>query len=221
MILERRAAAPFFKNGFLVACEETREAVLIDPGDEIADLLQLVSERGLAVRFILLTHAHMDHVSGVKAAKAATGAPVGLHRDDLFLYEAAVEQGRMFGYDVDQPPPPDFFYEPGGTMAFGRYEVGVSHTPGHSPGGVCLAVGPAGGASPELFVGDTLFEGSIGRTDLPRGDYDTLLDSIRNVLMPFGDAAIVHPGHGPSTTIGRERRSNPFLRGIGGQTVTR
>lgn len=214
MILERRAAAPFFKNGFLVACEHTREAVLIDPGDEVADLLDVSARRGLTIRYILLTHAHMDHVSGVKAAQTATGAPIGLHREDLFLYEAAVDQGRMFGYDLEQPPPPDFFYEPGGTITFGRCQAVVHHTPGHSPGGVCLAIGDHN-AAPELFVGDTLFEGSIGRTDLPRGDYTTLMDSIRNVLLPFGDDAVVHPGHGPSTTIGEERRNNPFLRGIG------
>ncbi len=213
MILECRAAAPFFKNGFLVACEHTREAVLIDPGDEVADLLDLSASRGLTIRYILLTHAHMDHVSGVKAAREATGAPVGLHRDDLFLYEAAVDQGRLFGYHLEQPPPPDFFYEPGGTITFGRCRAVVHHTPGHSPGGVSLAISDDGGV-PELFVGDTLFEGSIGRTDLPRGDYATLMGSIRNVLLPFGDDTVVHPGHGPATTIGEERRTNPFLRGV-------
>lgn len=211
MLLETRSAAPFFKNGFVVACEDTGEAVIIDPGDEVPELLAIANERRLTIGHILLTHAHVDHVSGVMAATRATGAPVLVHRGDLFLYEAAVEQGRMFGYDVVPPPPPGF-YEPGTSIRFGRLEAAVLHTPGHSPGGVCLAVRPAGSADVQLFVGDTLFAGSIGRTDLPGGDYKTLMASIRDVLLPFPDETVAHPGHGPSTTIGAERRTNPFLR---------
>jgi glyoxylase-like metal-dependent hydrolase (beta-lactamase superfamily II) len=212
MMIESRAAAPFHKNGFVVACDETREAILIDPGDEVADLLALVEDRRLAVRLILLTHAHMDHVSGVAQAKRATHARVGVHRDDLFLYKAAVQQGLAFGYHLEQPPPPDFFFEEGTSLAFGNWQVRVRHTPGHSPGGVCLHAGRPGMDEPHLFVGDTLFAGSIGRTDLPGGDYETLIGSIRTVLFAFGDGAIVHPGHGPDTTIRRERETNPFLQ---------
>jgi len=212
MMIESRAAAPFHKNGFVVACDETREAILIDPGDEVADLLALVEDRRLAVRLILLTHAHMDHVSGVAQAKRATSARVGVHRDDLFLYKAAVQQGLAFGYHLEQPPPPDFFFEEGASLAFGNWQVRVRHTPGHSPGGVCLHAGRPGMDEPHLFVGDTLFAGSIGRTDLPGGDYETLITSIRTVLFAFGDGAIVHPGHGPDTTIRRERETNPFLQ---------
>src|SRR3989304_7880467 len=109
MVFESRAAAPFFKNGFLIACEESRNAILIDPGDEVLELLKIVADRQLLVKNILLTHAHMDHVSGVEAARRATGAPVGVPRADLFLYESAREQGRMFGYDLEQPRAPDFF----------------------------------------------------------------------------------------------------------------
>lgn len=212
MLLETRAVAPFFKNGFLLGCEATREAVVIDPGDEAQELIHLIDRDRLTVRYILLTHAHMDHVSGVARLKASTGAPIGLHRDDLFLYDLAVQQGLMFGYKVEPPPPPDFFYQAGVPLAFGRYQVHVHHTPGHSPGGVALQVGPAGVAGGDLFVGDTLFAGSIGRTDLAGGDTQTLLDSIRTVLFGFGDAAVVYPGHGPQTTIGEERRNNPFLQ---------
>jgi glyoxylase-like metal-dependent hydrolase (beta-lactamase superfamily II) len=154
----------------------------------------------------------MDHVSGVARAKRATGARIGVHRDDVFLYNAAVEQGRVFGYSLEQPPPPDFDLGADGPLAFGGCEVRVHHTPGHSPGGVCLQVGGPGVAETHLFVGDTLFAGSIGRTDLPGGDYTTLMRSIRDVLFGFDDAAIVHAGHGPDTTIGRERATNPFLR---------
>jgi hydroxyacylglutathione hydrolase len=211
MIIESRAVAPFFKNGFVVACEETREAVLIDPGDEVASLLQFAERRTLAIRYILLTHAHVDHITGVAAAKRLLNVPVYLHREDLFLYEGAVQQGALFGLRVEPPPPIDAFYTPGQRIAFGRYEARPHHTPGHCPGGVCLQIGKAETAGQDLFVGDTLFAGSIGRTDLPGGDHDTLIRSIRTVLFAFGDDARVHPGHGPSTTIGQERRTNPFL----------
>jgi glyoxylase-like metal-dependent hydrolase (beta-lactamase superfamily II) len=149
-------------------------------------------------------------VTGVAAAKDEYGVPVYLHRDDLFLYERAVEQGAMFGLPVRRPPPVDAFYD-GSPIAFGEYVVRVHHTPGHCPGGVCLQVGPVGTPGMHLFVGDTLFAGSIGRTDLPGGDYDVLMRSITEVLFPLGDEAIVHPGHGPDTTIARERTTNPFV----------
>ena len=212
MIVESQAVGPFFKNGFVVGCEETKEAVLIDPGDEAASLLAFAERGGLAIRHILLTHAHVDHVTGVAAAKRALGVPVYLHRDDLFLYERAVEMGAMFGLQVEPQPPIDVFYTPAEVITFGTYEVRVHHTPGHCPGGVCLQVGKKGTAGTELFVGDTLFAGSIGRTDLPGGDHATLIAAIRNVLFPLGDEAAVHSGHGPDTTIGHERRTNPFLR---------
>jgi hydroxyacylglutathione hydrolase len=212
MLVETRAAAPFYKNGFLVSCGGSPEAILIDPGDEVEDLLDLVEARRLSVGLILITHGHMDHVSGVARAKRATGARIGVHRDDLFLYDAAVQQGRAFGYRLEQPPPPDFTLDAGSPLKAGACEIHVHHTPGHSPGGVCLRIGGSGDEDTHLFVGDTLFEGSIGRTDLPGGDYATLMRSIREVLLAFGDAAIVHPGHGPATTIGRERETNPFLQ---------
>jgi len=211
MLLESQAVGPFMKNGFIVACEETREAVYIDPGDEVHSLLSFVERNRLTVRHILLTHAHVDHVTGVAAAKKALGVPVYLHRDDLFLYERAVQSGAMFGLHVEPQPPIDIYYTPGQVIGFGTFEARPHHTPGHCPGGVCLQVGKKGEQGKDLFVGDTLFAGSIGRTDLPGGDYDTLIASIRTVLLAFGDDAVVHPGHGPDTTIGRERRTNPFL----------
>lgn len=210
MLLEVRAVAPFYKNGFVVGCERTREAVLIDPGDEVDELMGAVRDLDVQVDAILLTHAHIDHVTGVGRAKEAYDVPVYLHQDDLFLYDATVQQGAMFGFRVQQPPPIDGFYD-GSPLSFGDYEVRVHHTPGHCPGGVCLQIGRKGTPGSHLFVGDTLFAGSIGRTDLPGGDYGVLMRSITGVLFPLGDDAVVHPGHGPDTTIGRERTTNPFV----------
>ena len=205
------AVAPFFKNGYLVSCETTREGVLIDPGDEVETLLDAARADRVDVRAILLTHAHMDHITGVGQAKGALHVPIWLDRADLFLYEGVVEQGRTFGFEVAPQPPVDNFYDHATPFRFGHYIVDVLPTPGHCPGGVCLAIGATSSPTRELFVGDTLFAGSIGRTDLPGGDYETLLRSIRGVLFAFPDDTIVHSGHGPDTTIGDERRTNPFL----------
>ena len=211
MLLESRAVEPFFKNGFVLGCETSQEGVIIDPGDEVNDLLAIVERTQLAIKYILLTHAHVDHVTGVTKCKEMLDAPVCLHRDDLFLYNGAVQQGALFGLRVDPLPPIDHYYDEVGPFRFGRYEAVVHHTPGHCPGGVCLQVGEAGTSGQMLFVGDTLFAGSIGRTDLPGGDHALLLRTIREVLLPFGDEAEVYPGHGPKTTIGHERQTNPFL----------
>jgi hydroxyacylglutathione hydrolase len=220
MILEHRAVPPFMKNGFTLGCEETREGVIVDPGDEVDELLAAAERHRLDVKAILLTHAHLDHVTGVARAKQALGVPVWLHRDDNFLYERVVQQGQMFGLPVDPQPPIDHFYDGEGPLRFGRYEVRVLHTPGHCPGGVCLAITKDTKDTketketkelPTLIVGDTLFAGSIGRTDLPGGDMETLLRSIREVLFSFPDECVVWSGHGEPTTIGREKRTNVFL----------
>ena len=218
MILETRATDPFFKNGYVLGCEVTRDAVVIDPGDEVELLLERVEHHTLTPSAILLTHAHLDHVTGVKRAKDALGVPVWLHRDDNFLYESVVKQGMMFGFRVEPQPPIDHFYATDQKLRFGEYEISVLHTPGHCPGGVALVVnGDPRTTGPTdrriLIVGDTLFAGSIGRTDLPGGDMETLLRSIRDVLFAFPDATPVYSGHGEPTTIGHERRTNPFLRG--------
>ncbi|MEQ1574208.1 MAG: MBL fold metallo-hydrolase [Vicinamibacterales bacterium] len=222
MILEVRAVPPFMKNGFVVGCERTHEAIVIDPGDEVDELIAAVGAFDLQVQHILLTHAHIDHITGVAAAKEAFDVPVRLHAEDLFLYDRVVEQGAMFGIAVQPQPKVDAFYDMT-PIQFGGYEVQVHHTPGHCPGGVCLEVRNLGageqggggqrdsGRGAHLFVGDTLFAGSIGRTDLPGGNYDVLMRSITGVILPLGDEAIVHPGHGPDTTVLRERTTNPFL----------
>lgn len=211
------AAPPFMKNGFVIAAGGSRDAILIDPGDEVDALLGAIAREGLTVSAILLTHAHLDHITGVERAKAVLGAPVWLHREDLFLYDDIVAQARMFGLEASPQPPVDRFYDLSSpataTLTFGTSVVDVRHTPGHCPGGVCLAIGDADSDVRMLFVGDTLFAGSIGRTDLPGGDYDTLIHSIRSVLFTYPDATVVYSGHGPATTIGEERRTNPFLVG--------
>jgi glyoxylase-like metal-dependent hydrolase (beta-lactamase superfamily II) len=205
------AVPPFHKNGYLVCCEDTNEGVVIDPGDEVDDLVRAAVDGDVNVTAILLTHAHLDHITGVRRAKERFPVSVYLHQADLFLYEGVVQQGLMFGLRVEPQPPPDRFYEAADPIRFGHYVVDLHHTPGHCPGGVCLAIGRDGSPARELFVGDTLFAGSIGRTDLPGGDYETLIRSIRDVLFAFSDATVVHSGHGPDTTIGVERTSNPFL----------
>lgn len=211
MIIESACEPPFMKNGFVVSCERTKAAIYIDPGDEVPTLLDYITREALEVTGILLTHAHVDHVSGVAAAKRALGAPIWLHPDDRDIYARAQEYGAMFGYQLETPPPPDRWYDGPGPLPFGDYDVFVHHTPGHCPGNVCLQIGRRGQPGRDLFVGDTLFAGAIGRTDLPGGDYGTLMRAITGVLLPFGDEARVFPGHGPETTIGEERQSNPFL----------
>ena len=214
MLIESCAVPPFEKNGYVVACPVTGEAIVIDPGDEVDQLIAIVRRTGVTVRYIMLTHSHLDHISGCNEAKAEWGVPLVLHKDDLFLYERAVQQGIAFGIRMRQQPPIDAWFDQQAHWTFGRCTVDAHHTPGHSPGQVCLQIGQAGHPAADLFVGDTLFAGSIGRTDLPGGDLDTLLRSVREVLFPLGDDCRVYPGHGPETTIGDERRTNPFLSGL-------
>lgn len=205
--------APFYKNGFVVSSGATRAAVVIDPGDEVGELIELVEKRSLDVLAILLTHGHVDHVTGVAAARDRWGVPIYLHPADRVIYDNAPAVGRMFGLDVEPPPPVDCALADGDRLVFDDIEIRVHHTPGHCPGGVCFELRLAGQQEPgaDLIVGDTLFAGSIGRTDLPGGHHATLLDSIRRVLFAFDPATRVHPGHGPSTTIGEERATNPFV----------
>src|SRR4029453_13622553 len=176
MLMHEAGVPPFMKNGFVLACERTREAVFIDPGDEVDQLLDVMDRQRFDLTHILLTHAHVDHVSGVARAKRYKDVPIHLHEEDLFLYENAVQHGALFGLDVEAPPPVDHFYD-GSPITFGDYTVTVHHTPGHCPGGVCLAVSRTLGTSgtpgtvgtPDLFVGDTLFAGSIGPPDRSGG----------------------------------------------------
>ncbi len=204
-------ASPFYENAYLIACEQTGAALVVDPGDGTARLIEAARAAGANVTAILLTHAHLDHISGVDLARQAFGVPVWLHPADQFLYDAVVEQGRMFGIEMHRQAPPDGWLSPTSRFVAGSLSVAVREAPGHSPGSVVFEVVDEKGAV-TLVAGDTLFAGSIGRTDLPGGDHATLLDSIDRVILAHGDEVAVYPGHGDPTTVGRERRGNPYLR---------
>jgi len=199
----------FSENSYVVGCPESGRGVLIDPGGEVPALLGLAAEEGLEIDAIWLTHAHLDHVLGLSDAVQATAAPVWLHPDDRMLYDAAPQQGEAFGFPIDPLPPVDELFDSGQQLQLGEHTAQVLHVPGHSPGHVAFWF-------PEsrlVIAGDVLFAGSIGRTDLPGGSYETLMHSIREVIVPLGDDVQVFTGHGPVTTIEVERTSNPFLQG--------
>ncbi|MGH7530803.1 MAG: MBL fold metallo-hydrolase [Gemmatimonadales bacterium] len=198
----------FAENAYLVVDEAAGECAVVDPGEDAGLILHKVGETGAHAAAIWLTHAHLDHVVGVARVAGETGAPVWLHPGDRPLYDAVSTQAAAFGLAAPpRLPEPDEAFTHGGEVAVGSLRFGVRHAPGHSPGSVCL-VGPG-----VVFSGDVLFAGSIGRTDLPGGDFETLIRSIERELLSLPDDTIVYSGHGPATTIGHERRANPFLTG--------
>ena len=205
--LQSFTVGPFAENPYLIACGSTGQALLIDPGDEAEMLWHEVRDAGLTLSAIVLTHAHLDHVGAVEAIRQQTGVPVYLHPDDDPLLAQVVEQGRIFGLRCDPVAPADRPLAHGQQLRCGELELQVLHTPGHSPGSVCLYLP----AEAVLIAGDTLFHRGVGRTDLPGGDARTLIRSISEQLWPLPDQVQVYPGHGPTTTIGEERRHNPFV----------
>lgn len=198
----------FVENCYLVIDEQALACAIIDPGEQSGLVLHKLRESGTTTVGIWLTHAHLDHVLGVPDVVAATGAPVYLHPGDRALYDAVPDQAAWFGLTADPLPPPDRTLAAGERLLVGDLEFTVRHAPGHSPGHVVF------GGHGAVFGGDVLFQGSIGRTDLPGGDFDALIDSIERELLVLPDSTIVYPGHGPATTVGAERRTNPFLRGV-------
>ena len=195
------------QNCYLVADRGTREAVIIDPGEEPAMFLAELDTRAWALRAIWLTHAHVDHIIGVGAVKRATGVPIHLHPLDRRIYDALPQFGAWLGMELEPPPPPDVALEAGARLGVGGLEFEVRCTPGHSPGSVSF-VGQG-----MVFGGDVLFNGSVGRTDLPGGDFATLMSTINSQFLSLPDSTVVHSGHGPDTTIGIERLTNPFITG--------
>ena len=204
-LTRRITVGPFQSNCYVIGPTRGGRLVVIDPGDEPERIAEVVREAGGDVAAILLTHAHLDHVGGVAHLVREFGAPVYLHPDDLPLYERAADQAAAYGLRIEQPPAPDREFVEGEAVAFDDLEFGVRLTPGHSPGSVTLVGGPG------AFVGDVVFAGSIGRTDLPGGDLETLLDSIVTKVLTLPQATTLIPGHGPETTVATESASNPFL----------
>lgn len=205
MIIKCLAVGPIMANCYVLGCERTQGAVVIDPGEEADRILWTLEDLGLKVKYIINTHGHFDHAGANQELKNATGAPLLIHKEDAEMLSHLSEAAAAFGLQAENSPPPDQTIEEGDMIRFGDYELKVIHTPGHSPGGISLYT------NGYLFVGDTLFAGSIGRTDFPGGDFKTLKSSIQNKLFPLGDDVRVFTGHGPETTIGEEKRFNPFV----------
>jgi hydroxyacylglutathione hydrolase len=207
LVVRHAVVGPFQENSYLVACDRTGEAMLVDPGGELPRVLALAQPEGFRPARIVCTHGHIDHVSGVAEAKAALGVPFLVHPLEHGWLEALPTQAEMFGFDAAPVPAPDAALEDGATFALGEEEVRVIHTPGHTRGGCCLFFP----TSRALLTGDTLFAGSVGRTDLPGGDWEALRSSIVEKLFPLGDDVTIHPGHGEPSTLGAERKTNPFV----------
>lgn len=210
MQLMRIIVGPLQVNCFILADDATKEAIIIDPGDDGREILKYVADQKLTVRYIVNTHAHFDHVGANKAVKDATGAQLLLHEADAPVLATVSQHARMFGMSAPASPPADVFVKHGDAITAGGITLRVLHTPGHSPGGISLL------GEGMVFTGDALFAGSIGRTDLPGGDLQTLLGAIKAHLLALPDDTMVFSGHGPASTIGDERRENPFLNETSG-----
>jgi len=207
MQLKSVAVTDFMTNCFIVWDEETKDALVIDPGGEAPRILREINDNKLKICGIVITHAHIDHIGALSDVKDATGAEILLHEKEIPVLNFASRMGAMFGVKISQPPKPDRLIAESDIIPFGKCSLKVLETPGHSPGGITLMASD----NKTCFSGDTLFAQSIGRTDLPGGDYETLINSIKTKILPLGDDVNVYPGHGPSTTVAAEKRFNPFL----------
>ena len=205
MIIRTLVVGPIQSNCYIVGCERTREAAVIDPGGDADRILTTLAKDKLRCLYIINTHGHFDHSADNKRLKEVTRAQLLIHRADAPMILHQSTGGGMWGTHVDNSPPPDRYLEDGDIITFGDISLKVLHTPGHSPGGISLVTDRV------VFVGDTLFAGSIGRTDFPGGDYEGLLWNVREKIFTLGDDVVVYPGHGPKTAVGRERKTNPFF----------
>ena len=206
MILKSIVVGPLEVNCYVLACEETKEGIVIDPGDNVQGILEMIEEDEIEINEIVATHGHFDHIGRVTTMKEALQVPFAIHENDMFMVEGLVEIASFLDIDTDEAPEVDRFIQIGEEITFGNETLSVIHTPGHAPGKVTL-LWPS-----NALVGDVLFAGSIGRTDLEGADQDVLMQSIHRELLTLPDETNVYPGHGPSTTIGQERSTNPFLQ---------
>lgn len=200
---ETLTVGPLQANCFILYDTDTKETIVVDPGDEPDRIIDFINDRKLKVKYILCTHAHFDHVGAVPELKEHTGALLLIHEEELEIYNAAKDMAAFFGYDISELPPPDRTLKEGDELRIGRKSFTILHTPGHSPGGICLF------GNGLVVTGDTLFAGSVGRTDFHGGSLSKLRESFQR-LMSLPEDTVVLPGHGPTSTIGRERRENFF-----------
>ena len=208
MIIKLLVVGPLASNCYIVGDEASGEGIIIDAADEAGNIMQNVKELGLTIKLIVLTHGHCDHIAGLKEVKEATAAEIVVHGDDADYHgQQAMAMALAFGLYCPTPPPPDRLLKNSDSIDIGNLRFEVIHTPGHTRGGICLY------GEGVLFSGDTLFNYGVGRFDLPGGDYEQLMNSLQVSLLALPDETVVYPGHGPRTTIGAERRSNPFLQG--------
>ncbi len=211
MILKTIVVGPLQCNCIILGCEDTREAVIVDPGDEAERILKYITQHKLRIQRIIHTHAHVDHLGGTYAIQKATHSEILFHQDDLPLFEHLESQALMFELEIEPPSKVDKFIGEGDAISCGMYTLRVIHTPGHSPGSVCFYLFSEDEKRHILFSGDTLFFGGIGRTDLWGGSFEQLMASVKDKLFILPDETIVYPGHGQITTIGEEKQYNPFL----------
>jgi|SRR5208282_5828666 len=203
MIIKSIAVGPLQANCIIVADDTSQKALVVDPGDEPDRIVGIINEMGLTVEVIVCTHGHFDHMGEVGDVKNQTGARVALHRDELELYKGAKDMAAFWGHSLEVPPDPDILLSEGDTLTIGALKFSILHTPGHSPGGICLYTDNA------VITGDTLFKGSVGRTDFYGGDMEKLRQSFRRLMARPEETSVWH-GHGPATTIGREKKENMF-----------
>ncbi|MCX7770590.1 MAG: MBL fold metallo-hydrolase [Proteobacteria bacterium] len=205
MIFKRFVVGPLEVNCFVVADEETKEGMVVDPGDNVDEIYSFIEKNGIKIKYIINTHCHFDHCGGNRKMKELTKAELLIHEKEKPVLERMDTSAQIWGFYVDKSPEPDRYLKDGDVLELGNLKIEVIHTPGHSPGGICLKI------DGKVITGDTLFAGGIGRTDFPGGDYDTLMKSIKERLFTLPEETEIYPGHGPSSTIRNEKYFNPFF----------